>query len=155
MPSDRERKICARWKRLERPLELLQTWDRCRGILFESRDDSHKEVLAEVADCLGASRVLDVSREVSKKTEWRSKFVRFVDGSLSVDALKQEGNERICLVVPELDECPEYMRLNLKMLFENAKHPFCCLAGSAAGSRVEDALASHFHRTQKLGKPRR
>lgn len=155
MLTDEMLRVCALWTKLERQLEILQAWDSPRGILFESRDDSHREVLTEVADLLGASRVIDVSREIRKKTEWREKFVRFVDGSLPVGALVQTGNERICLVMPDLVRRPAWMQLNLKFLFENAKYSFCCLAGTAAPCRVEGFLASHFFRTRKLGRPSR
>jgi hypothetical protein len=140
------------WTRLERCVQLIKRWSAGEGILFESKDGSHHKALFEVANMLGATRVMDVGLEARKKTEWRENFVRFVDGS-HLPTFYETENDRICLVIPDLASIPEWMRSSLKFQFENAKRPFCCIAGIYAGADVDGSIASFFYHVEKVETP--
>lgn len=151
MTSEEIARLHVTWPKFTlRVLELLESWDSARGVLFISKDDSADEVIPKLAAYL-TQTVITYCGE--KKAEWQNK-VDFLSKKGIHSSLfgPQPGN--VCVVVHDLDKKPEWLYGNLKSIFEHHVRPCVILSSAEEDSKIASYLRSHFWLCKKTGRVR-
>lgn len=148
--------LCKLWLNLDHPLKTLEEWSWPHGIIFESDPTSGLEAVTSAAAILGG-HIEKFERHPVLKNDWNRRAGRLIKREVSQAALFESRRDKLCVIVLDLDQQPEWLQLAVKMPMD---HPpghlesLCVLATAEDASQIPAYVASHFFTVRKNGRRR-
>lgn len=150
-----EEGLCRAWPKLRGPLNLLRRWDAPRGIILEGDTTSAVEVATALAERLGGFRLVIDSQ--IRKADWDREVARYLDGRMRHEDLRKHGKERLCIIVPRMDQQPLWLQSALTAPMDSSSPPgagYCVLATAVLAAKIPASISSHLFLVRKTGRPR-
>jgi hypothetical protein len=102
------------------------------------------------ATALGGTRV-EFTKERIQKSEFKARVGQHLNAKYVQGQLWEKAPDRLCVVIPSIDQRGEWLCTRLKGLFERATRPFVLLASAPDTAWMPDYWRGHVFVCRKKG----
>jgi hypothetical protein len=149
-PKELSPKFLTLWPKLKTSYRVLQRWVGRSGIIFISDDDQALITASAVGKAL-LGTTIELPSTGLKKSEFHSKVGKFLDGSMGVGEIQFAGMDKLCVIIPRIDEQPIWLRKGLKGICERRGHPVALLVTCPDLDWMPSSLKGHLGECRKKG----